>query len=697
MERKRIRPAHDKLSGFLFKLLKKSFIGKFFTSYDKANDKFQKITNNSKNRHVSHKNGIVRLLENNFLGKVIPAIFHAFLRISVKNYALFFFIIGLITLPQYFLNISGQMIFGYLIPGSVPRLVLSCVLIAFSLPFLFYGKSLAQAILQNKLFRFIALNFLGVDDENIKNAQVKKRASNVLVALIVGLGVGILGYFVNPYIFLGVLLAILFSYNVFRTPEIGIIITVFTLPFADMWLTKIAIVYTFFCYLIKLILRKRVFSFEYHDVFAVLAILAMTACGIDYQNPLNSLPIVLSNLIIFMAYFLCANLIRSRTWFRKCIFALTSSAFVAAIVAIIQFALGLLSGVENFAQILLPFAEYRVAAPSTFATSDTFAQYLIIAIPFGLIHLFSGKNTSKFGSFFITLILTVALVLTNSKYAFIGIVFAVILIAIIYNRNNIYSALILLGAGVGFYFLFNNIDNLRAIADSINFFENFNFLEKFDELGNGFANVFRYPEVFGTGAGASSVEYDSFLIQFVNEYGIISLAFLTLFGVMFARLVFSHAVEAKKINRKIESVTGFCALVGLFTTGIFKNVWADERIMLLSIVFVALSFAFIKRDKNTTYIMEEKSDITKAHIDVEVDVEDLHEYSVGRKYVHAPKNAKKMKKLIAKAEKTEVKTDTIDIIKIMSPENEDIKKKKKKKKRDIYADDDDGDYGRTNY
>ena len=696
MERKKLRPAHDKLSAFLFGLLKKSFIGRFFTSYDKANDKFQKITNNSKNRHVSHKNGIAKALERNILGKVIPVIFHAFLRIAVKNYALLIFVAGLISFPQYFLNLSGQEVFGYSIHGSVEGLVLSSVLIVISLPFLFYGKSIAQAILQNKLFNFISINFLGVDDENIKNAAAKSRVSNTTVALVIGLALGILSYFVNPFIILSIVFAILFAYNVFRTPEIGIILTIFTLPFVDMLYIKIAIGYIFLCYGIKVILRKRVFSFEYHDIFAVLAILALTICGIDYQNPLGSLPAVLSNLVIFMSYFLCANLVRSRTWFRKCIFALTSSAFIASIVGITQFVLGILSGITELSESLLQFAQFKTAVPSMFSTSDVFAQYLMIAIPFGLIHMFSGKITSKAGSFFITLILTVALVLTNSKFAFIGIIFAVILLAIIYNRNNIYSSIVLIGGAVGFYFLFSYVENLRALADRIHFFDNFNFGEKFAELGNGFLNVFSFPSIFGVGAGATTTQYDSFLIQFVNEYGIISLAFLTLFGIMFARLVFSHTEEAMKVSRKIESATGLCALVGLFLTGIFKNVWVDEKIMLLSIVFVALSFAFIKREKNTTYIMDEKSDISSAHIDVEVDVEDIHEYSVGRKYVHAPKSTRKMKKIIDKSEKGESKTDTIDIIKIMSPEDEASPKNKKKKKRDIYADDD-GDYGRTNY
>ncbi len=692
MEKRKKRSAFDKLSAFLFRMLRKSFIGHFFTSYDKANNRFQKITNNTKNRHVSHRNGFIKALENNVFARIIPKIFHALLRVAVRNYAMIFFTMGLVILPQYFLNNAGQSVFGYEIPGSAQRMVFAILLIGLSVPFLFYGKSLAHALLNNGLFSFVAFKLFGVDDENIKNMAMTKRVSKTSIALIVGALLGVSTYFINPFVGLIVILAILFAYNVFRTPEIGLIAIIFTLPFAKIWITEIAIVYVFVCYLIKVILRKRVFTFEYHDIFATLAIIAMVLCGIDYQNPKNSLPIVFSNLIIFMAYYLCSNLIRSRTWFRKCIFALTTSALITSFVAIIQLLLGLLSGIEELSVALAQFAQYKASVPSTFASNDIFAQYLMIAIPFGLIHLFSGKNTPKVGSFFITLALITALIIANSKYAFIGIICAVILISIIYNRNNIYSAIVLVALAVGLYFLIENNANLQAFANDLHLFDNFDLNAKFAELGEGFKEVLSFPQIFGTGAGGAK-EYDSFLVQIVLEYGVITLAFLALFAITFARLVFSHCINAKKISRKIESATGLCALMGLFITGIFKNVWQDERIMLLSVIFVALSFAYIKREKNSNYIMEEKGDLTKANLDIELEEEDLHEYSSGRKYVHAPKHMKELNR----HSEIEIIPDSTQIIRIakLEDENDEPIKKKKKKKKDFYEDDE--DYDRTNY
>ena len=687
MERRKKRSVFDKISGFFFGLLQKSFIGKFFTSYENANSRFLKITRKSKSRHVSHKNAFVRALERNVFARIIPKIFHALLRVAVRNYAVFMFTMGLAILPQYFLNRAKQSVLGYVIPGSFAVLVLSIVLMVTSLPFLFYGKSLAQALMGNKLFSFFAFKLFGIDGENILNVSLKKRVSKASVALILGALIGFTSYFVNPFIFLGITLAILFAYNVFRTPENGVILIIFTLPFATPLILKISIVYVFFCYMIKIILRKRVYSFEYLDLWAIIVVAVMLICGIDYQNIGGSLPTVLSHLVILASYFLCSNLVRSRTWFRKCIFALTASAVITAIIGIAQFSLGMLTGIESLKNALSFFEQYKYSIPSTFASSDIFAQYLIIAIPFGSIHLFSGKKVPKFGSFVVSVLLITALILTNSQYAYIGFIASLILILVFYNRNSIYLALIALASGAGLYFLFSNVGVLRTFADNLHIFDGFDLSEKLDEIGNGFNAVFGIPEIFGEGVGGASLYCDSFLIQLLLEYGIFTLIAITAFAIMFSRLVLSHCSVAKKKSRKIETATGLCALLGLLVTGIFKNVWYDEKIMLVIVIFIALSVAFVKREKNSEYVMDQKSDLTKASLDLELAEEDLHEYSSRRKYVHAPRSMKKQKN----KSKIKLLSEASKIIRIPELEQKGDGSAKKKKKRDIYDEDDESE------
>ena len=73
------RSTFDKISAWMFNLLKKSFIGKLFTSYDKANLKYAKKS--SKIRHSSKRKSFERVLENNLFSRVVQKIFGALLKI----------------------------------------------------------------------------------------------------------------------------------------------------------------------------------------------------------------------------------------------------------------------------------------------------------------------------------------------------------------------------------------------------------------------------------------------------------------------------------------------------------------------------------------------------------------------------------------------------------------------------------------
>ena len=315
------RTALGKLSAWGFKVLGNSFIGKFFTSYEKANDKFQKITKKENKNSRVRKYRLARLLERNVFTKIIPKIYQAFLRIRISNYATAAIGMGVVSLTLFILNYLNYFTLGN-VTVTVQMFVLPALLIILPFPYLFSGRSLAQAFKENKFLKAVVFGFLGADAEAIKDKAAKPRVSNTMLSFLIGVSFGTLSYFIGkPENILYAIAILLFAYVIMRTPEIGIILVIFTMPFLNMLVIKIAIVYIAFCYIIKIILHKRVVSFEYFDVWPTLAIVGMIFCGIDYQNPKSTLPVVGSNLIILISYFLIANLIRSKEWFKKCIFA----------------------------------------------------------------------------------------------------------------------------------------------------------------------------------------------------------------------------------------------------------------------------------------------------------------------------------------------------------------------------------------
>ena len=242
-------------------------------------------------------------------------------------------------------------------------------------------------------------------------------------------------------------------------------------------------------------------------------------------------------------------------------------------------------------------------------------------IPFALVHMFTRKKDgSRFGGFVIALTMTVGLLVASSQSAILGIVVGILLLLIVYNRNFIYLALILAGGGTGLFFFFRENEYARTFIMSLGIFDDEMVLSKLNAMLDGLKSFWSWPGILGTGAGTSNVE--SFTIQIAMEYGILALIALLLFIVMFAKLIFSYGVKAKTNNRKIRSSAGLCALVGLFTASIFTNVWADEKIVLLSVVCVALSFAFVKIEREKIHNSYEKCELSRASLEIEISKED---------------------------------------------------------------------------
>lgn len=632
------RSAFSKLSALVFKIIGNSFIGKFFKSYDKANAKFaKKGIKNAKNRYSPRRKRFERTLENNFFARIIPRFYHFLLRIATRSYAAVFLIMGIIIFALYFLN--GKTLLVEIEVNTV-SFITSIALILISFPFLFSKKTLAGTVTSNKLISLIVFKLLGIYEDTCYEVDKGERVNATTATIIFGFAFGITSYFTTPLVLLGLVLTFILAYAIFRTPEVGVIVVILTLPLADPIVTKIVLAYVLLAYIIKAILRKRVYSFEYLDIWAIVFVVVFTIFGIDYQNILGSLPIVFGNLSIFALYFVVSNLIRSQEWFDKCIGAFTVSGVFVALSAILQAILGFLSAYFENAQI---FETYSTMIPSTFGDNHVFAQFLVIVIPFGLAHMFiKRRQIPKFLGFLLSATLLLGVTLANSKSAIFGILVGVMILLIMYHRNFIYLALSLLTALVSSFFVIKENQQIREYVLSLGIFKNIDPVSKFDSVVAGIKQIFTPSGLLGTGVGEATSAEQSFLVQLGIERGIFGIVVFALFAIMFARLVLSYQETTKNHpNRKVISGAGLCALIGLFSTGIFVNVWANEKIVLLSILCVSLSFAYIKIEKervHSSYYY--KNELSRASLEIEVEEQAKSKTKISRKYVRAPKKAK---------------------------------------------------------
>lgn len=648
-----------KLSAWVFNLLKKSFIGKFFTSYDSANERFAKKS--SKQRHSPRKKSFERVLENNFFARIIPKIFESLLRVATRSYAIVFFVMSTIVFCLYFLN--GRTILAE-IYVSTSSFIAASLMMVISFAFLFTSKTLAQTLISNKLINLIAFKFFGIYDDTVHEMAKEKKITATTVSFAIGIAFGILSYLVSPIFVISAILMLVFAYLIFRTPEIGVVLVLVSLPFAEPMATKVMIVYILLPYLVKVILRKRILTFEYHDAWAVAFVVVMTICSIDYQNVYASLVIAINNLSIFIAYFVVSNLIRSSDWFRKCITAMTVAGLIVAAIAILQMILNILS---IYLGDIVSFLNFDLEINSTFNDNNILAQFLVVTIPFALVHMFSQKREiKKIVDLLITGTLIIALLLTGSVSSLFGILVGIMLLLVIYNRNFIYLAMVTIGSSIGAFLLIKENAQVRELAKDIGILDNLDPTAKIAEIGSGIKEFLSLPTIFGKGAGSNAPGIENFALQLGIEYGIFTIIAFILFAVVFARLVFSYCATTNSKNRKIYSSVGLCALVALFTAGLFLDVWADDKIMILSVLCVALSFAFIKIQKRKAPEEAGKTDFLAATVDIEIEDTEDHSYTA-RKYLRAPKNLK----IQRPRKKAEVPSYENELIHVEDPEIED--------------------------
>ena len=628
----------SKLSAWFFRVLGNSFIGKFFKSYDKANEKFVKNSvKNAKNRYSPRRKRFERALENNFVARIIPRFYHFLLRIATRSYAAVFLIMGIVIFALYFLNGKTLLVE---INVNVISFITSIILILVSFPFLFSRKTLAGTLISNKLLSLVIFKLLGIYEDTCYEVDKEKRVNATTATIIFGFAFGITSYFITPLALLGLVLAFILVYAIFRTPEVGVIVVILTLPLANPLVTKIVLGYVFLAYIVKAVLRKRVYSFEYLDIWAIVFAAVFTVFGIDYQNIFGSLPIIVSNLSIFALYFVVSSLIRSQEWFDKCIAALTVSGIFVAAVGIIQALLGLVAAYFDRFQFL---EIYRTMIPSTFGDNHVFAQFLVIVIPFGLAHLFTKKRQiPKALGFFLTVTLLIGIMLASSMPSIFGILVGVILLLIIYNRNFVYLAISLLAVVVSSIFVVRENYHIREYLVSLGIFQNIDPVSKLESILAGIKQIFTLRGFLGTGVGSAPSADQSFLVQLGLERGVFAIIVFALFAIMFIRLVLSYQETTKNHpNRKVLSGAGLCALIGLFSAGIFLNVWANEKIVLLSVLCVSLSFAFIKIEKERVHSsFYYKNELSRASLEFEVEEKVKREAKNSRKYVRAPKKAK---------------------------------------------------------
>ena len=656
--RQKKKSALDRFIAWLLMLLQNNFIGRFFTSYERANDRFLKKV--SGKQRVSKKR-LARFIENNKVIGFVPKIFRFLMRVPLRDYGIMMFMTGAIVAALYPLY-EMKILF---IDVTFKMFVLGCATCACAIPLFFSSRSLADNVLSSRFFGFILFDFLGIDDEGFRQASEQGRISFAAFAFLIGASLGVAAYFIMPTYTVLLLLGIALVYCTFRTPEIGAIITILALPFAEIKYSCIMALFTFACYVIKVFLGKRVFKLEYFDLWVGITILLVTVFGVNYADPLSSLEGVVIKLVVMLSYFMFSNLICSKVWFRRSVVAFSTTSLVVAVVAVAQAILSKIAeGVDELATIVTPGAEIT----SVFGSSSVLAHFMVVAIPFALVHMISEKkDLTKFVGFILASFFVASLVLASSASGLLGVLIGALLVLAFYRKRAVYLIILVLIALPVLYFTLpeSTMDTIFSIGP----LKDVSISGEVAYFKEAFLKAIEMP--FGVGVEGTTINavfgqgyIDSLPVHLLASYGVLgALSFLVLLA-MFVRVALSYSVRAKNKYRRVNGCAGLCSILALLSVSVFDNSWEDKKIFLLFVIIIALSLAYIKIDREEETVTAQAVDFSRATIDIALKDNAQGSVAPRRGFVRAPKvkkNSKRQEKIKAAEEKEFSNTEELFI------------------------------------
>lgn len=432
-----ILSAIDRFSQKIYFWLKTGLFGTAFSAYsDDAAADTREYPAGRISRYVITplRRMVSRRLDQCCTVNLIRRLMDYLLRCRLRVYGTFLLTFGIYAAATFILTVMG----ADGIP-SVGGLLTALCCIGASVPLLLSRMTLSSTILQSVLVLRIA-SFFGIRRESLR-AEGEAGRSNF--AFIVGMLLGSLTLFVPTLYVVGGIIGIFLAYRVFVTPELGVVALFFAMPFLPTMVLLALVCYTALCYAVKLLLGKREFHLLPVDAAAVAFAICLGFSGVFSFSTGSRKPALV--LICFLGgYILTVSLIRTREWLKRCTWAAVAAATLVSAYGIYQYFFGSIADAGAWLDSSM-FEDIATRVVSTLENPNMLAEYLIMLFPMAAALLVTKGNASQKGCSLVACAMCgLCIILTWSRGAWLGLLFAGVIFLLIWNRRTMY----LLFAGV---------------------------------------------------------------------------------------------------------------------------------------------------------------------------------------------------------------------------------------------------------
>ncbi len=382
--------ALDRLTVLIYKWFKSGLFGWIFTGYP-VHSRFAFGEWFEKTRPArgleSVRKWFCRGLEESLFVRFAHRIADSLLGCRLKVYGTFVFSFGVYTVAGEIVRIllsegtSGEPMILSLGTLLSINMIVGVVLLVAGIPLIFSGKTLSQALCYS-LTGSLIQKITGFTDEDMRT---ESGGGHISIAFLMGVLFGLVSYKVPPILLVGGALALVGAYLVMIRPEIGVLALCFFMPILPTTVLLAIEMYTFVCYIIKLIRRKRFFRFEPVDIAAAAFAFVLLTGGVISASSASLMPALLYAAFL-CAYFLVVGLIRTTEWQTRCTVATVVSAVLISVYGLVTY----FTGTAEMASAWLDtsvFGSIKGRAYATLENPNMYGEYLAMVIPlaFGIL------------------------------------------------------------------------------------------------------------------------------------------------------------------------------------------------------------------------------------------------------------------------------------------------------------------------
>ncbi len=413
-----------------YSVLQRKFAGgavaKTFGSSDDAGDSWDR------NIFSRARRAVISSVEQSFILNAAQRGLHSLLSVYLRVYGFFLLYLG-ISLAV--MSVVRQVMQAG--DFSMWSLAVPFVLICASFPMLLSRITLGTAIESSAVMRTLVCDFLGFTHRELKaNSEHSSGSAGYFRGAFFGALAGCLGLVVSPILICLGLAAAVAAVLVFIRPEIGLLGMVLICPVLSLagsptLLLSAMVIYTVLCTLIKIFLGRVSMSIEIADVFVLIFMIAMGMGGVvSVGASLNS---GLMYVCLMGVYFLTVLLVRTRELLQRLQIAFVTSGVIVSLAGFYQLVTGNLEAETLDAAV---FGGISGRITSTFGNANMAGVFLVMVFPFAMALLFGAKSGGlRAYGFFACMMMGVCTLLTWSRGAWLGLIFAAIVFVALYSHT----------------------------------------------------------------------------------------------------------------------------------------------------------------------------------------------------------------------------------------------------------------------